>query len=753
MPSSDNISLICLRTDDIVKNFSVSSMRQPTVELNGQIERVTYSNEENGYTVARMKVYGKPDLVTVVGNMVAPQPGAVMEMKGRWNHHPKFGEQFQILEYRTKTPATVYGIQRYLGSGLIKGIGPKMAKRIVAKFAEQALEIIENDIERLREVSGIGQKRIRMIATAWAEQQEIREVMLFLQSHGVSTAYATKIFKHYGKASITVVRENPYRLAMDIFGIGFVTADKIAANLGFDKHSVLRVQAGIVYLLHQMGNEGHVYYPYEPLVTKTRESLEVTREVVVDAIGALSYERNIVIEDLNRDPETFRENNKAVYLAKYHVCETGISRRLKQLIRQTDPRQLLLLQETDAMVWVQQQLGISLAENQLAAVSAAVNHKVLVITGGPGTGKTTIIKAILKIFDRLHIKTLLAAPTGRAAKRMQEATGKEAKTIHRLLDYRFAEGGFSHDAENPLHCDALVIDEASMIDTILMHHLLKAVPPRAAFILVGDINQLPSVGAGNVLKDIISSSAVPVITLHEIFRQARQSRIIVNAHAVNNGKMPLVNNAAPHNDFYFIEQEDPEQVRDIILALNQTRIPNHFGFDPIKDIQVLTPMNRGIVGAANLNRELQNALNPNGESIERGWQRFRVHDKVMQIKNNYDKKVFNGDIGCIRHVNKETHEIVIGFDDRQVTYEYSEMDELVLAYAVSVHKSQGSEYPVVILPLLIQHYMLLQRNLIYTGITRGKKLVVVVGTRKALAIGIRNDKPRKRYTYLRYRLA
>lgn len=733
----------------VIENLRICDEKMLT-ELNGQIERVTYTNDENGYTVARVKVYGREELVTVVGNIMSPQPGAVMEMKGQWGNHPRYGEQFRVVQYRTKTPATVYGIEKYLGSGLIKGIGPKMAKRIVRKFGEETLDIIENEIERLAGVEGIGQKRVFMIKTAWEEQKEIREVMLFLQSHGVSAGYATKIFKHYGKDSIAVVKENPYRLAMDIFGIGFLTADRIAENLGFAKDSQLRAQAGIIYVLHQLADEGHVYYPYEPLMAKCREILEVQREIIVAAIGSIALDKRIVIEDLNEDLVTWQENHKAVYLAKFHVCETGISRRLKSLTAKAGALQACPPQEM--VTWVQRQLGITLAEKQVHAVQAAIENKVLVITGGPGTGKTTIINAILKIFDRLRLKTLLAAPTGRAAKRMQEATGHEAKTIHRLLEFSFSEGGFKHNTENPLACDALIIDEASMIDTILMHHLLKAVPPETTFILVGDVNQLPSVGAGNVLNDIIASGSVSVVTLNEIFRQARQSRIIVNAHIINRGNMPSLQNSSSESDFYFIEQEEPQRVLEIILKLAHERIPVRFGFDPIDDIQVLTPMNRGVIGATNLNQQLQVTLNPGAEGIARGERRYCMHDKVMQIKNNYDKNVFNGDIGRISTICLESQEIIINFDGRPVPYDFSELDEIVLAYAVSVHKSQGSEYPVVILPLLTQHFMLLQRNLIYTGITRGKKLVVVVGSRKAMAIGIKNDKPQKRYTYLRHRL-
>jgi len=722
-----------------------------TSDLQGQIERITYTNDENGYTVAKVKAYGHHDLITVVGNFMSPMPGEVLDMKGEWHNHPKFGQQFKVLSYHTKVPATVYGIRKYLGSGLIKGLGPIIAERIVSKFGENTLDVIEEKIESLNEVEGIGKKRIAMIQKAWEDQKEIREVMVFLQTHGVSSGYAAKIFKQYGKDAINIVQENPYRLATDIFGIGFITADRIAQKIGFAKDSPLRASAGVLYVLNQLADEGHVYYPYDPLIDKASEILELGREIAADAIAQLAADRKLVIEDLNNDAEEFKPNHKAVFLTQFHVCESGIAHRLKLLLH--IPKAMPLADPDATIQEIQSHKAIQLAAKQIQAVKCAIQSKVMVITGGPGTGKTTIIDTVINVFKAFGYKMLLAAPTGRAAKRMNEATGHPAKTIHRLLEYSMAKGGFQKNYENPLDCDALIIDEASMIDTVLMYHLLKAVPNRATLILVGDVNQLPSVGAGNVLNDIIESGAVPVVSLTEIFRQAKQSRIIVNAHRINEGHIPYSDNK-DSDDFYFIEKESPEDVLNIILRLAKERIPARFGFHPIDDIQVLTPMNKGIVGAVNLNIELQKALNPgSGEEFTRGQRSFRLNDKVMQIRNNYDKEVFNGDIGRITNINFEAQELVIIFDGREVAYEFSECDEIVLAYSVSVHKAQGSEYPAVIIPVLIQHYMLLQRNLIYTAVTRGKKLVVLVGTKKALAIAIRNDKTQKRFTRLRERLS
>ena len=719
-------------------------------ELSGQIERITYTDDETGFTIARVKVHGQKDLVTVVGHLISAAPGEILNMRGEWVNHPKFGEQFKVVESRTRVPATVYGIRKYLGSGLIKGLGPVMAGRIVKKFGEQTLDVIENKIQKLSRVKGIGKKRIAIIQKAWNEQKEIRDVMLFLQSHGISSGYATKIFKQYGNRSIAVVTDNPYRLATDIFGIGFVIADRIAAKLGFPKDSSLRVEAGILYVLNQLSDEGHVFYPYEPLIKKSQGILGVGKDVVVKALGHIAVERKIIVEDINKSIEEFKKNNKAVYLAKFHLCETSISERLKTLL--TSPKSIRHVASEKAIDWVQTQLNITLAEKQVRAIHSALTNKIMIITGGPGTGKTTIINAVLKIFSKLNVTTLLAAPTGRAAKRMSETTGHGAKTIHRLLEFSFIKGGFQKNEEKPLNCDLLILDEASMIDTILMHHLLKAVPPFATVILVGDVNQLPSVGAGNVLNDIITSGVVPVVELNEIFRQAKASRIIVNAHKINNGIIPSFENHVSNNDFYFIHQEDPQKVLEIILELTKTRIPQRFGFDAVDDIQVLTPMHKGVVGAENLNMELQKTLNPVKDGIIRGNRSFRVNDKVMQIRNNYDKEVFNGDIGRIAGIRPEEYQVTVTFDGRDVAYEFSDFDEIVLAYAISVHKSQGSEYPAVVIPILTQHYILLQRNLIYTAITRGRDLVVMVGTKKALAIGINNNKAKKRYTFLQHRL-
>ena len=722
------------------------------VSLKGQIERITYTNDENGYTVAKVKVSGRKDLVTVVGTLLIPIPGEVIEMKGNWMNHPRYGEQFKVEHYKSLVPASVYGIEKYLGSGFIKGIGPIMAGRIVKKFGEETLEVIENEIEKLAEVDGIGKKRIEMVKKAWEDQKEIREVMIFLQTHGVGSGYATKIFKQYGSRSIQVVKENPYRLATDIFGIGFISADRIAEKLGFARDSELRAEAGILYVLQQLADEGHVYYPYEPFVKKCQEILGVDREVIVKALGAIAAAKMIVIEDLKEDIEDFREKDKAVYLAKFHLSETSIVTRMKTLIK--SPKSIRKIDSDKAIDWVQKQLAITLAKRQMEAIKCAAENKVMIITGGPGTGKTTIINAILKIFSKLRVKIMLAAPTGRAAKRMSEATGHEAKTIHRMLEYSIQKGGFQKNEEKPLDCDLLVVDETSMIDTILMHHLLKAIPPGATFILVGDVNQLPSVGAGNVLKDIIASGKMQVVELNEIFRQAKESLIIVNAHKINSGLLPSFKSSGQKlDDFYFVEQEDPEEVLRIILELTKERIPRRFGFDPVDDIQVLTPMHKGVVGAGNLNVELQKVLNPVENGVLRGGFSFRVSDKVMQVKNNYDKEVFNGDIGRITSIDPEHQEITISFDGRDIPYDYTDLDEIVLAYAVSVHKSQGSEYPAVVMPILTQHYVLLQRNLVYTAVTRGRQLVVMVGTMKALAIGVRNDKTRKRYTYLRQRLS
>jgi exodeoxyribonuclease V alpha subunit len=619
-----------------------------------------------------------------------------------------------------------------------------MAERIVKKFAMETLDIIEKTPERLSEVEGIGPKRIAMITKAWEEQKEIKEIMIFLQGHGVSAAYSAKIYKQYGNRSIEVVKENPYNLAHDIHGIGFITADKIAQNIGIDPNSLIRAKAGLIYVLNELTGEGHVYYPEKGLIRKAKEILKVEEEIITKAVIELSREREIFVKDIH--------DHQAVYLAPFYVAETGIALRLKKLIE--SPSNIRAINPEKAIEWVQQKLKIELAQKQKEAIILAASSKVLIITGGPGTGKTTIITAVLRIFQQLKLRIFLAAPTGRAAKRMHEATGCEAKTIHRLLEYSPRKGGFKKDQDDPLYADVVIIDEASMVDTLLMYHLLKAIPPHAHLILVGDVDQLPSVGPGNVLRDIIESGIFTVVRLTEIFRQAQESMIIVNAHRVNQGDFPILKDIDNKDitDFYFIQEEDPEKVLNRVITLCAERIPQRFRFHPIKDIQVLTPMHKGIIGATNLNIELQRMLNPNQHALIHGSRTFKLGDKVMQITNNYDKEVFNGDIGWVSRIDQEDKELTIDFDGRLITYDHSDLDEVVLAYAISVHKSQGSEYPAVILTVTTQHYMLLQRNLIYTGITRAKKLVVLVGTKKALAIAIRNNKPQLRFTYLSGRL-
>jgi exodeoxyribonuclease V alpha subunit len=721
-------------------------------EIEGQIERITYFSEESGFTVARLKVQGSSDPVTAVGNLIAPTPGEILMLKGSWLTHPKFGRQFKIESHRTKVPATVDGIRRYLGSRLIKGIGPVMASRIVKKFGKETLEVIEHRIGELEKVEGIGRKRIEMIEKAWSEQKEIREVMIFLQEYGIGTGYATKIFKRYGRDSVSVITKNPYRLATEIFGIGFLTADKIAGKIGFEKTAPVRAEAGILYVMQKFTDEGHVYYPYELLIEKCQEILEVEREIIVNAFGTIAFEKKIVLEDLNQNLEGFEANHKAVYLQQLYASETGIADALTRLI--AAPKKVRKIDEKKAVAWVQKKIHLTLAAKQIEAVEKAISEKTMVITGGPGTGKTTIINAVIKIYQQVGAKIQLAAPTGRAAKRMSEATGYPAKTIHRMLEFSPKKWEFLRDQDHPLDVDVLILDEVSMIDTNLMASLLKGIPLRATLIMVGDANQLPSVGAGNVLKDTIRSGAVPVVALKEIFRQAKESQIIVNAHKINQGVLPkLKRDRGRQEDFYFISQEDPEQVLKIITDLVCERIPRRFHLDALDDIQVLSPMHKGNVGTENLNNKLQEVLNPSREELSRGGKKFRPKDKVMQIRNNYDKEVFNGDIGRIVSIDPENQQVIVSFDNVLVPYDYTELDEIVLAYAISVHKSQGSEYRAVVVPVLSQHFVLLQRNLMYTAVTRGKDLVVMVGSTKALAIAVGNDRIMRRYTYLAERLA
>jgi exodeoxyribonuclease V alpha subunit len=725
--------------DSAAPTMKHPSENQPQEVLAGLVERVTYHNAENGFCVLRAKARGHRDIVTVVGHAATIAAGEWITASGEWVNDRTHGQQFKARFLRTSPPNSADGIEKYLSSGMIRGIGPAYAKKLVRAFGEKVFDVIEASPDRLREVDGIGPVRAASILAAWAEQKAVREIMVFLHSHGVGTARAVRIFKTYGADAIQVMTENPYRLARDIRGIGFKTADAVAMKLGIEKSAMVRVRAGISYALTEAMDEGHCGLPTDELVPLAEKLLEVPQELIRTALDLELQEGTVVADRVGETP--------CVFLAGLHRAERTIAERLMRLVNSTLPWPWI--DPVKALPWVEKRIELGLAESQVAAIRLALMSKVLVITGGPGVGKTTIVNAILRILAAKGVRLLLCAPTGRAAKRMNEATGFEAKTIHRLLEVDPKGGGFKRDDDNPLDCDLLVVDETSMVDVMLMHSLMKAVPDKAALLIVGDIDQLPSVGPGQVLADVISSSAVPVVRLTEVFRQAAQSRIITSAHRINQGSIPDLSPPGAESDFYFVQADDPEIAVGRIIELVKTRIPKRFGFDPIRDIQVLCPMNRGGVGARSLNIELQAALNPAGDrKVERfGWT-FAPGDKVMQIENDYDKEVYNGDIGYIEDVDPNAGEIVASFDGRSITYGFGELDMLVPAYAATIHKSQGSEYPAVVIPLLTQHYAMLQRNLLYTGVTRGKRLVVLVGQKKAVAIAVRNVSGRRRWSKL-----
>ena len=720
------------------------------------VERITYQNEENGYTVIKVRVKNHPDLVTVVGSMADVHVGSVLSCTGSWRIDAKYGQQFSMESYEETLPATVYGIEKYLGSGLIKGVGPKFASRIVKEFGADTLTIIEEDPDSLIRVPGIGQKRVDKIKASWAEQKEIKNIMLFLQGHDVSTSHAAKIYKTYGNDSLKVVQENPYRLADDIWGIGFKTADTIATKLGFEKEKYVRLRSGLMYTLNKLSEDGHCYATREMLLEKGVELLEVEEPVL-----SMTLDEMIRVEDVKTDlistttdDEIEGGTDRAIFLPPFYFSEVGVARRLRAIADNHIPRQDRPTNTDGLAEWIEKKTGMVYDPTQIEAISTALHSKVFILTGGPGTGKTTTTLGIITALQALKCSILLAAPTGRAAKRLSEATGMEAKTIHRLLEAKPPEG-YQRNEDSPLEGDVLIVDECSMIDIMLMYNLLKAVPDEMTLILVGDIDQLPSVGPGNVLRDIIDSEQFPVVRLTKIFRQAAQSRIIMNAHRINSGKMPDLSNGK-ETDFFFMEREEPATAVSTIIELVKKKLPAHYGVPP-SDIQVLTPMQRGEVGANNLNLALQEAVNPagspdGGSSLHRGGYTYRVRDKIMQIRNNYDKEVFNGDIGTVTEINLEDRELTASFDGRSVVYDVTELDEVVLAYATTIHKSQGSEYPIVIMPVLMSHYVMLQRNLIYTGITRAKKVMVVVGTKKAIAYSMNNVTVTKRNTMLAERL-
>jgi exodeoxyribonuclease V alpha subunit len=707
--------------------------------LAGLVERVTFHNAESGFCVIRIKARGHRELVTAVGHAATIAAGEWVTASGEWVNDRTHGQQFKSRFMRTSAPTTVEGIEKYLGSGMIRGIGPVYAKKMVKAFGDKVFDVIEAEPDRLREVTGIGPVRARRITGAWAEQKIVREIMVFLHSHGVGTARAVRIFKTYGADAVQVMTENPYRLARDIRGIGFKTADAIAMRLGIDKTAMVRVRAGISYALTEAMDEGHCGLPTKELVPLAVELLEVPGELVQTALDLELADRTVVADKVGE--------TACIFLAGLYRAEQLIAERIRCLANGTLPWPFI--DPEKALPWIEQKTGLALAASQIAAIRLALLSKVLVITGGPGVGKTTIVNSILRIVAVKGISLSLCAPTGRAAKRMTEATGFEAKTIHRLLEVDPKTGGFKRGSDNPLECDLLVVDETSMVDVMLMQALIRAVPDQAALLIVGDIDQLPSVGPGQVLADIIGSGAVPIVRLTEVFRQAAHSRIITSAHQINRGAIPDLSKPEADSDFYFVPADDPETAVQRIIELVKTRIPQRFGLDPVRDIQVLCPMNRGGCGARSLNIELQAALNPAGErKVERfGWT-FAPGDKVMQIENDYEKEVYNGDIGYIDDVDPVTGELIASFDGRAVTYGFGELDTLVPAYAATIHKSQGSEYPAVVIPVLTQHHTMLQRNLLYTGVTRGKRLVVLLGQKKAVAIAVRNVSGRRRWSKL-----
>jgi exodeoxyribonuclease V alpha subunit len=714
-------------------------------QIFGYIERITFQNGENGYTVAQLLQPKASQVTCIVGYMPGLQPGESIRCFGTWKNHLVHGRQFEVSSFRIETPADVVGIQKYLGSGLVKGIGPAYAKRIVDQFGVETLNIIDQQPERLLVIQGLGPKRVEKIKKCWEEQKSIRDVMVFLQTYGVSPSFAQKIFKTYGSESIAKVKENPYQLARDIFGIGFKTADLLAQKMGIEKDSNQRIDAGIEYVLSQLSTDGHVCYPVRSFILEAEKVLETTSSHIDSRLQSLKQEQRIELCELleHGKKEWF------VWIRPLYFAEMGISRELRRL--KHGVCQLRQIDTDKAIEWVQEKLKIQLADNQKKAIAQALTGKIQIITGGPGTGKSTITNAILTITEKLTGKIILAAPTGRAAKRMSEITGKKASTIHSLLEFDFRNGGFKRNRESPLDCDLIIVDEASMIDTLLMYSLLKALPDQARIVFVGDINQLPSVGPGNVLKDMIASRSIPVTMLTDIFRQAAGSHIITNAHRINKGMFPSLYNGRD-SDFFFMDCQENEQVLDTIVKLVSQRLPNRYGFNPTSEIQVLSPMRKGIIGTGNLNLVLQQALNPKEEGLFHAGYKFQIGDKVMQIRNDYKKEVFNGDVGYIQDIDTTDQQVIVVFDDKEVVYEYADLDELVLAYAISIHKFQGSECPCVVMPIHTSHFMLLHRNLLYTGITRGKRLVVLVGTKKAVAIAVKNDDVQKRYTSLQQAL-
>lgn len=708
--------------------------------ISGLVERITFHNPENGYCVLRIKARGHRELITVVGHSSSISAGEFLQASGTWVNNKTHGPQFKAVFLRASAPTTEEGIEKYLGSGMVKGIGPVYAKKLVQAFGTSIFEVIEETPEKLQTLEGIGPHRMTLIAKGWADQKAVREIMLFLHQYGVSTARAVRIYKTFGANAIQVITENPYRLAREIRGIGFLSADKIAQKIGIDKDSLIRAQAGLNHTLLESMDQGHCALPVKDLLTQTQALLETSQDILEKALNNELEAGNFIQDTIRNEP--------CIFLKGLYHSEQSIARFLKSSTQGLRPWGEI--DADKAITWVERKLSLILSQSQKDAIHRALTSKVLTITGGPGVGKTTLVKSLLAILSAKGIKTALCAPTGRAAKRLSECTGQEAKTIHRLLEVDPTTGKFRREPQFPLNCELLIVDEVSMIDVPLMFSLLKALSQEAALFLIGDVDQLPSVGPGNVLSDIIHSSALPVVRLSEIFRQAASSKIILNAHRINKGLFPKAPQGQEESDFYFIDAQESEDAARKIIEVVKRRVPQRFGYNSLTEIQVLCPMNRGTIGTRHLNMELQKALNPNSAvRVERfGWT-FCLGDKVMQIVNNYDKETYNGDIGFITDINSDLRELTITFENRAILYDFDELDEVVLAYVTTIHKAQGSEYPVVVIPIMMQHYPMLKRNLLYTGVTRGKQLVVLVGQKKALGLAVREKTSLQRWSKLR----